>query len=226
MVGGSKAVGARIAAVLVLATAVGAFGMTMFRGDGEGVPAPVALTKANTPISVTVPAGKTAPAPEPTAAPSPVAALLKIERVLDLGTGIVFGDWAWDEAGVPAGPITITIDLKAQTLSVFRGGYEIGAAAVLYGADEKPTPLGTFPIMAKKRHHVSNLYGAPMPYMLRLTNDGVAIHATQVAYGYATHGCIGVPDGFAAKLFAAVKPGDKVIITRSDKLLKLGDRIA
>src|SRR3546814_17953360 len=80
-----------------------------------------------------------------------------------------------DDKGVPDGPVVITIDLAAQTLSVFRAGYEIGAAVILYGADDKPTPLGTFSIMEKDEDHVSNLYDAPIPYMLRLTNDGVEI---------------------------------------------------
>jgi lipoprotein-anchoring transpeptidase ErfK/SrfK len=85
---------------------------------------------------------------------------------------------------------------------------------VIYGADAKETPLGTFPILQKDRHHVSNLYHAPMPYMLRLTRDGISIHASEIAADYATHGCIGVPAGFAQKLFAVASVGDRVIVTR------------
>ncbi|MBI0473982.1 hypothetical protein D9601_01205 [Sphingomonas sp. MA1305] len=138
---------------------------------------------------------------------------MTIKRVLDIGP-IKFGDYAWDDEGVPDGPLIITVDLAAQTLSVFRDGYEIGAAAILYGTDDKPTPLGTFPITQKDADHVSTLYHAPMPYMLRLTNDGVSIHGTEVAWGYATHGCVGVPTAFAKKLFAVAKLGDRVIVTR------------
>ena len=47
--------------------------------------------------------------------------------------------------------MVITVDLEAQVLSIFRGGYEIGAAAILYGRDDKPTPLGAFPITQKQR---------------------------------------------------------------------------
>jgi lipoprotein-anchoring transpeptidase ErfK/SrfK len=144
---------------------------------------------------------------------------MTIKRVLDIGP-IKFGDYAWDDKGVPDGPLIITVDLAAQTLSVFRGGYEIGAAAILYGADEKPTPLGTFPILMKDARHVSRTYGnAPMPYTLRLTADGVAIHGSKVEWGYATHGCIGVPVAFARLLFAQAKLGDRVIITRGKSLL-------
>lgn len=165
------------------------------------------------------------PAPFPASTRSPARSpadprpqeLQRVKRVLDIGP-IRFGDYAWDSRGVPAGPLVITVDLAAQTLSVFRGGYEIGATAILYGTDDKPTPLGTFPILMKDAHHVSSLYGAPMPYTLRLTGDGVSVHGTEVARGYATHGCIGVPTAFAKRLFAEAKVGDRVIITRAKTL--------
>jgi lipoprotein-anchoring transpeptidase ErfK/SrfK len=51
-----------------------------------------------------------------------------------------------------------------------------------------------------------------MPYMLRLTDDGVAIHGSNVRQGRATHGCIGVPLGFAKMLFATASKGDPVFI--------------
>jgi lipoprotein-anchoring transpeptidase ErfK/SrfK len=51
-----------------------------------------------------------------------------------------------------------------------------------------------------------------MPDMLRLTNDGVAIHGSNVREGWATHGCIGVPLEFARLLFAVTGKGDLVAI--------------
>lgn len=156
-------------------------------------------------------------APKPVASPTPEP--LVVKRILDIPGPIKFGDYYWDAAGVPADrPLVITVDLEAQTMSVFRDGYEIGATAVIYGADEKPTPLGLHTITQKKVHHISNLYGAPMPYMMRLTNDGVAIHASEIDASYATHGCIGVPLAFAKLIFAQAKLGDRVIITRGKRL--------
>jgi hypothetical protein len=143
---------------------------------------------------------------------------MQVKRVLALAGPLHHGDFVWDDAGVPAGPLLITVDLAAESISVFRDGYEIGTAAIVYGADGLPTPLGTFPITQKDAHHVSNLYDAPMPYMLRLTNDGVAIHGSVVRWDAATHGCIGVPTDFARKLFAQAKLGDRVIITRGKML--------
>ncbi|MBX9730370.1 MAG: L,D-transpeptidase family protein [Sphingomonas sp.] len=155
-----------------------------------------------------------------TASPSPY----EIKHILPIKGPLHMGDHFWDERGAPDGPMMITVDLAAQTISVFRGGYEIGTAAILYGADDKPTPLGVFAITEKDADHVSNLYDAPMPYMLRMTNDGISIHGTSVADGYMTHGCIGVPTPFARQLFGAVKLGDRVVVTRG-KLLAVGDTV-
>jgi lipoprotein-anchoring transpeptidase ErfK/SrfK len=159
-----------------------------------------------------------APTAAPSPTPTPADERFVIKRILPITGPIRYGEWHWDDTDVPEGPIVITIDLDARVLSVFKGGHEIGATAVLLGTQEKPTPLGIFPITQKKRHHVSNLYGAPMPYMQRLTDDGISIHASNVENGYASHGCIGTPLPFAKKLFETTKSGDKVYITRGKKI--------
>ncbi|NML10739.1 L,D-transpeptidase family protein [Sphingobium sp. AR-3-1] len=140
---------------------------------------------------------------------------LRVKRVLKIDGPFRHGDYAWDEAGAPTtGPIIVTVDLRAQTLSVFRAGYEIGAAVILYGATDKPSPKGAFPIMAKHADYFSRTYdNAPMPFAQRLTSDGVFIHGSDVQWGRGTHGCIGVPKEFAEKLFGVTKLGDMVIIT-------------
>ena len=157
----------------------------------------------------------TTSAPHPAAvqeAAKPADERFVIKRVLPIKGPIKYGEWHWDEEGVPDGPLVMTVDLEARVISVFRGGYEIGAAAVLLGTQDHPTPLGTFPILQKKRHNISSIYNVPMPY------------ASEVENGYASHGCIGTPEGFAAKLFAIVQKGDKVIITRG-KRIGVGDPI-
>ncbi|HWU01767.1 MAG TPA: L,D-transpeptidase family protein [Novosphingobium sp.] len=166
-----------------------------------------------------------APATQAPAQPAPADQGFVIRRILPVKGAIRYGDWHWDEANVPAGPIVITVDLEARVISIFRAGYEIGTAAVLLGTQEKPTPTGMFPITQKDAHHVSNLYDAPMPYMMRLTNDGITIHATNVRNGYASHGCIGVPLAFAKRVFDTAHVGDRVYITRG-KQVGLGAKIA
>jgi lipoprotein-anchoring transpeptidase ErfK/SrfK len=136
-----------------------------------------------------------------------------IKSILDIRQPMEYGEFRWNDRGVPAGPIWIRIDLKSQLLSVFRAGHEIGTAVILYGTDGLPTPTGKFPILAKWKDHRSATYdNAPMPYTLRLTKDGVAIHGSNVRWGFATHGCIGIPTDFAAKVFGVVHVGDPVLI--------------
>lgn len=135
-----------------------------------------------------------------------------VRSVLNIPKPMQFGSFLWNEDRVPDGRVWIRIDLSHQFLSVFRGGHEIGSAVILYGAEGKPTPIGTFRILQKDADHFSRTYDAPMPYMLRLTDDGVAIHGSSVRKGWATHGCIGVPMEFARHLFAITKKGDLVEI--------------
>ncbi|MGQ0558786.1 MAG: L,D-transpeptidase family protein [Sphingosinicella sp.] len=143
---------------------------------------------------------------------------------LVVGRQLLHGDYVWHEDGAPTGPLSILVDLSAQTLSVFRGDREIARTVILYGTEENPTPLGSFPILEKDADHVSNLYDstarpdtpAPMPWMLRLTNDGIAVHGSNVRYGWASRGCVGVPVEFAARLFALVRVGDRVTIVQGD----------
>jgi hypothetical protein len=167
---------------------------------------------------------KPAAVPVPQPSKPPADERFTIKRILPIAGPIRYGDWHWDEAGVAPGPLVITVDLDARVLSVFRGGYEIGATAVLLGTQDKPTPVGVFPITEKDVNHVSNLYDAAMPYMQRLTDDGITIHATKVENGYASHGCIGVPLAFAKKLFGITAVGDKVYITRG-KRIGMGDQL-
>lgn len=178
--------------------------------------------------------------PEPEAKPAPlhphgaIAAkavadakrLYTVRRILPIEGPIKYGEWHWDDEGVPDGPLLVTVDLQARVISIFQGGYEIGAAAVMLGTDEHPTPTGVFPILWKQRHNVSEKYGnAPMPWSMFLTLDGVAIHGgSDVENGYASHGCIGVPDDIAKRLFAIARQGDKVVIT-DGKRMGLGDSI-
>ena len=215
--------GATLGALLVLGSAVVADQALEAMNPPPGKPiaaasldaAPQAIAPSATPAAPVV-AAAVAPKPEP----------FTIKRILPIDGPIKYGQWFWDDKGVPAGPLVITVDLDARVLSVFRDGYEIGATAVLLGTDEHPTPLGTFPILSKERHNISEKYGdAPMPWSLRLTRDGVAIHGGHaVELGWASHGCIGAPNAFMTRLFAIAKVGDKAIITRG-KRAALGDAL-
>ncbi len=136
----------------------------------------------------------------------------EIHSVLNVAKALSFGDYVWDAAGIAPGQVWVRIDLSRQLLSVFRGGDEIGTAVIIYGANDHPTPVGLFHILQKSQYYYSKAYDAPMPYALRLTDDGVAMHASSVRERKATHGCIGLPLDFARLLYAATSRGDQVQI--------------
>jgi L,D-transpeptidase catalytic domain len=144
-----------------------------------------------------------------------------VKSLLNLTKSLSYGEYVWDERGIPKGRIWVLVDPAHQLISVFRGKHEIGTAVTLYGADAFPTPPGHFRILARMKDHRSRTYNnAPMPYTLRLTNDGVSIHGNNVMEGYASHGCVGVPLDFARRLFAEARVGDEVFILR-DKQAKI-----
>ena len=213
-----KWIGGATAAVVAL-FGVAALGTSMFDGEANAAEDAVALEKA-----IPVDEGRISAAEpatiEKASVDKPVDEKFVVKRILPIDGPIKYGEWHWDDEGVPDGPLVVTVDLDARVISVFRNGYEIGAAAALLGTDDHPTPTGTFPILWKQRHNVSEKYNnAPMPWSLFLTKDGVAIHGgSTVENGYASHGCIGIPDELASRLFAIASKGDKVIITRGETL--------
>ncbi|MEO0420601.1 MAG: L,D-transpeptidase family protein [Pseudomonadota bacterium] len=173
-----------------------------------------------------------APPAPPKPAPKKVAAKkadpFTLKSILTVPEGpFRYGDWYWDESNAPKkGKLIVTVDLDARVISAFRDGHEIGTAVALLGTKKHPTPLGSFPILTKEKDNISEKYNnAPMPWTLRLTWDGIAIHGSPVINGYASHGCIGVPDEFAEKLFAIAKRGDRVLITRG-KMVDVGDKLS
>lgn len=123
------------------------------------------------------------------------------------------GRFLWADTKA-AGPVSVLISIPDQRAYVFRGQRLIAASTVSTGMDEKPTPVGTFTILQKKAMHKSNLYDdAPMPYMQRLTWDGVALHAGRNPGFPASHGCVRLPTAFAKKLFEITQLGATVEVT-------------
>lgn len=112
------------------------------------------------------------------------------------------GQFFWRPEISPQGPITLVVSLTEQKVYVYRNGIAIGVSTVSTGKKGKETPTGVFSILQKKERHHSNLYNnAPMPYMQRLTWDGIALHAGQLPGYPASQGCIRLPMEFARKLY-------------------------
>ncbi len=119
--------------------------------------------------------------------------------------------WTDNEA---QGPVSVLISIPDQRAYVFRGETLVAASSVSTGKAGNDTPTGSFTILQKNAKHFSNLYdSAPMPFMQRLTWDGVAMHAGANPGFPASHGCIRLPTAFAKKLFDATSLGATVEVT-------------
>jgi lipoprotein-anchoring transpeptidase ErfK/SrfK len=123
------------------------------------------------------------------------------------------GEYVWQPQLATSGEIEIVVSLPQQVAYVFRGGTLIGVSTVSTGKPGNDTPTGSFEILQKRREHYSNLYdNAPMPFMQRLTWDGIALHAGAIPGRPASHGCVRLPMAFARHLFAATELGARVHI--------------
>ncbi len=140
----------------------------------------------------------------------------------------------------------IEIDVDKQKAVFYDGPHQIGWAMVASGIRSYPTPTGRFAVTEKIVEKRSNLYGkiynskgklvrrnaemgvhpipaggrfegAKMPYFMRLTNDGIGLHAGPIPKPGrpASHGCIRMPYEMAPVLYQHVSIGTPVSIVGS-----------
>ncbi|WP_022683021.1 L,D-transpeptidase family protein [Sphingobium bisphenolivorans] len=136
----------------------------------------------------------------------------------DTGSQLASGSYRWLDEGQVEGPIYLIISIEKQMVHVYSGDRLIGLASISTGMTGHRTPTGEFAVLQKREWHRSNLYSnAPMPFMQRLTWDGIALHAGHNPGYPASHGCIRLPHAFARKLFGLTQIGTLVSVT-SDQL--------
>ncbi len=121
----------------------------------------------------------------------------------------------------------IVVSIPSQRLYAFRDGELWDTSKVSTGRRGHETPVGVFPILQKKVHHRSNLYDdAPMPFMQRLTWDGVALHAGHVPGYPASHGCIRLPRAFAKKLYGITGFSSTAVIVTDERIGSADEALA
>jgi lipoprotein-anchoring transpeptidase ErfK/SrfK len=140
------------------------------------------------------------------------------------------GDYEWDPSRSLAGDVVIVVSLPQQLVHVYRGGVRIGTSTISSGKPGHDTPTGVFTILQKQKMHHSTLYDdAPMPFMQRLTWDGVAMHAGRLPGYPASHGCIRLPAEFAEALYGVTDHDNVVIVADeigyADDVVHPGDRL-
>lgn len=165
-----------------------------------------------------------APAPVAIAKPAPPAApyrwthgnaeQARKDMIATFGiVGLRPGDFRWAAAIPKEGETRIVTDLLTQMTYVYRGDRLIGVATISSGKKGKETPLGFWSVLQKKPMHRSRKYDdAPMPFMQRIDDKGIAFHAGKTPGYPASHGCIRLPAKFAEKLYTLTKIGTKVVI--------------
>lgn len=182
-------------------------------------PAPAATATTTTDETVSMadvdavppvaPATVAAVAEQVPAEPAPV---IQVEAPSAVAT-LEPGEFLWHPEVAPSGPVVVVVSLPEQRAHVYRNGLRIGVSTISSGKAGHETPTGTYPILQKRVEHYSNLYdSAPMPYMQRLTWDGIALHAGRNPGYPASHGCIRLPHEFAALLYDVTSHDTTVVV--------------
>ncbi|MBK1649468.1 hypothetical protein CKO36_12875 [Rhabdochromatium marinum] len=140
----------------------------------------------------------------------------------------------------------IVIDTDTQQARMFADNELVGWSTVATGVATHRTPTGDFAVMEKVEDKRSNLYGriynsqgqlvkrnarqgrdaipaggrfvgARMPHFMRMTYDGVGMHAGRIPRpGHpASHGCIRMPAAVADELFDRVDANTRVTVIGS-----------
>ncbi|MBS0225271.1 MAG: L,D-transpeptidase family protein [Proteobacteria bacterium] len=168
-------------------------------------------------VQKAAPKAKTKPATAAKASAVPVPAT---QQDIDADAAILQpGSFSWAPERSPSGPVVLVVSLPEQRIHVYRNGVRIAVSTVSTGIKGRDTPPGSYEILQKQLMHHSNLYDdAPMPFMQRITWDGLALHAGRLPGHPASHGCVRLPRAFAEKLYGITKLGARVVISEDSGL--------
>lgn len=123
------------------------------------------------------------------------------------------GQFLWRDVADSAGPKRVVISLGDQLAYLYRGDSLVAVSTISSGKDAKPTPTGIFSVLDKKPFYRSKKYdNAPMPFMQRIDDYGIALHGGFNPGYPASHGCIRLPVGFAKKLYSVTDVGTPILI--------------
>lgn len=112
----------------------------------------------------------------------------------------------------------VYIFLKKQYFAVYENGHLQFWGPISSANDLHETPIGTFRVLGKYEKYFSHkkeCYGAPMPYAIRITNDGYFLHQQAMPGRPASHGCVRLLMSDARKIFSWIHEKDSVQIMDS-----------
>ena len=145
----------------------------------------------------------------------------KICWLILVGLHLMIAPSAWGNED-PANK-EIQVFIERQVLIAFENGEEIYNFDIVTGRDGKETTAGSYSISRKYEKYTSKTYGSEMPYTMFFTEDGKAIHGTQMAtlrsylHSYlaesvGSEGCVGLTDDNALALFEWAPVGTSVVV--------------
>ncbi|MDB6155262.1 MAG: hypothetical protein JWL90_3715 [Chthoniobacteraceae bacterium] len=131
----------------------------------------------------------------------------------------------------------VEINLSAQRAYLIENGAVVASSPIASGRPSRPTPNGRFRVIEKDLNHRSSIYGrivdrngrtlvgnatsrtrvprgarfvaAPMRYFLRFHGPS-GMHAGYLPGYPASHGCVRLPEEYAALLYQRVQIGSPV----------------
>jgi lipoprotein-anchoring transpeptidase ErfK/SrfK len=117
----------------------------------------------------------------------------------------------------------IRVFIEQQVLVALENDEEIYSFDIVTGRDGKETTAGRYRVFRKHEKYTSKTYGSEMPYTMFFTEDGKAIHGTQMAtlrsylHSYlsdsvGSQGCVGLTDDNAKALFDWARVGTPVVV--------------
>lgn len=130
-------------------------------------------------------------------------------------------------ANEPPANKEIHVFIEQQTLVAVENNEEVYRFDIVTGKEGKETTVGKYSVFRKHEKYTSKTYGSEMPYTMFFTQDGKAIHGTQMAtlrsylHAYLTEslgsqGCVGLTDDNAKALFDWAPVGTPVVIIREE----------
>ncbi len=145
---------------------------------------------------------------------SGAASQARVDRFQTFGAKrIKPGQYIWRNVPEGAGPERVVISLSDQLAYLYRGDALVAVATISTGRFDKPSPTGIFSVLDKKPFYRSKKYdNAPMPWMQRIDQYGIALHGGYNPGYPASHGCIRLPVAFAKKLYDVTGIGTPVYI--------------
>lgn len=116
------------------------------------------------------------------------------------------------QPGSEADRTMVEIDLSSQTARLMLPDATEKVVPISSGKRRFATPKGEYVVTNKHRQWKSTLYGASMPFYLRLSSRDFGLHAGHLPGYPASHGCIRLHRKDAESFFNHIPVGTRVVI--------------